>query len=330
MDDSELSEETYRLLRQVPRGRVTSYGALAEALGAKEASRLVGHYMATNPYAPEVPCHRVVHSDGRLGRYSSPRGAEQKAEMLEKEGVRVEKGRIVDFEAIMFRDFKGLRPLKKLRDYQESLLPRLVLEDRREPYANAIAFDVAYEEDGAFAAGALFDLKEGRPGPTVTVHASAEFPYIPTFLGFREIPAIKAVFGSLVAKPDLLLIDGNGTLHPRGMGIASMVGIELDTPTIGVAKSLLCGEVVKAPAKPGDSSEVLVDGKARGHALRISKTARGIVYVSPGHLVSLEHSLAIVRSLVVNGEVEPLRRAHLAAREFAASFKSGRPLADSA
>ena len=330
MDDSELSEETYRLLRQVPRGRVTSYGALAEALGAKEASRLVGHYMATNPYAPEVPCHRVVHSDGRLGRYSSPRGAEQKAEMLEKEGVRVEKGRIVDFEKAMFRDFKGAGPLKQLRMYQESLLPRLVLEDRREPYANVMAFDVAYEEDGAFAAGALFGLKEGRPGPTVTVHASAEFPYIPTFLGFREIPAIKAVFGSLVAKPDLLLIDGNGTLHPRGMGIASMVGIELDTPTIGVAKSLLCGEVVKAPARPGDSSEVLVGGKARGHALRISKSARGIVYVSPGHLVSPKRAVELVKGLVVDGQVEPLRRAHLAAREFAASFKSGRPLADSA
>jgi len=330
MDDSELAEETYRLLRQVPAGRVTTYGALAQALGAKEASRLVGHYMAVNPYAPKVPCHRVVHSDGRLGRYSSPRGAEQKEEMLAKEGVRVEKGRIADFERVMFRDFKGPGPLGQLRKYQESLLPRLVLEDRREPYANLVAFDVAYEEEGAFAAGALHGLREGKAGPTVTVHAAVTFPYIPTFLGFREIPAIKAVFGALVRKPDLLLIDGNGTLHPRGMGIASMAGIELDTPTIGVAKSLLCGEVPMPPVNVGDSSEVLVDGKPRGHALRISPSAKGVVYVSPGHLVSLEHSLALVRPLVVDGQVEPLRRAHLAARAFAASFKSGRPVADSA
>ncbi len=330
MDDSELAEETYRLLRQVPEGRVTSYGALAEALGAIEASRLVGRYMAQNPYAPGVPCHRVVHSDGRIGRYSSPRGVEQKVELLAKEGVCVEKGRIVDFEKVMFWDFRGTAPLKMLRKYQESLLPKLLLEDRREPYANAMAFDVAYEEEGAFAAGALFGLRENRPGPTVTVHAAVTIPYIPTFLGFRELPAIKAVFGSLSAKPDLLLVDGNGTLHPRGMGIASMAGIELDTPTIGVAKSLLCGEVMKAPTKTGDSSEVLVDGMARGFALRISDSAKGLVYVSPGHLVSLARAVELVRSMVADGRVEPLRRAHLAARKAAATFKSGRPLADSA
>lgn len=330
MDDAELADETYRLLRQVPEGRVTSYGALAEALGAIEASRLVGHYMAINPFAPEVPCHRVVHSDGRIGRYSSSRGVEQKVELLGKEGVRVEKGRIVDFGKVMFRDFKGAGPLRALRKYQESLLPRLVTEDRREPYASAVAFDVAYDEDGAFAAGALFGLKEGRPGPTVTVHAAVTFPYIPTFLGFREIPAIKAVFGSLVTRPDLLLVDGNGTLHPRGMGIASMAGIELDTPTIGVAKSLLCGELERAPANPGDSTEVLVDGKVRGHALRISRSAKGVVYVSPGHLVSPGRAVEIARSLVVDGRVEPLRRAHVEARKLAASFKSGRPRADSA
>jgi deoxyribonuclease V len=330
MDDSELRDETYRLLRQVPAGRVTTYGALAVALGAKEASRLVGQYMATNPYAPKVPCHRVVHSDGRLGRYSSPRGPDQKAEMLGKEGVRVEKGRIADFDKVVFRDFSGPGPLKQLRDYQRSLVPGLVLEDRREPHANLVAFDVAYEDEGAFAAGALYGLKEGKPGPTVTVHAAVTFPYIPTFLGFREIPAIKAVFGALLRKPDLLLVDGNGTLHPRGMGIASMAGIELDTPTIGVAKSLLCGEVLKPPVNVGDSSEVILEGKPRGHALRISPSAKGVVYVSPGHLVSHERAVALVRSLVVDGQVEPLRRAHLAARAFATSFKSGGPVADSA
>jgi deoxyribonuclease V len=330
MDDSDLAEETYRMLRQVPEGRVTSYGALAEALGAIEASRLVGHYMAVNPYAPKVPCHRVVHSDGRIGRFSSPRGVEQKIELLAKEGVRVDNGRIVDFEKVVFWDFKGAGPLKTLREYQESLLPRLVLEDRREPYANAVGFDVAYDEEGAFAAGALYGLKECKPGPSITVHAAVTFPYIPTFLGFREMPAIKAVFGSLVAKPDLILVDGNGTLHPRGMGIASMAGIELDTPTIGVAKSLLCGDVADPPRKPGDCAEVMVGGLVRGHALRISPSARGIVYVSPGHLVSPKRAVELVRGLVVDGQVEPLRRAHLTATNAAASFKSGRPVADCA
>jgi len=330
MDDSGLAEETYRLLRQVPKGSVTTYGALAEALGAIEASRLVGQYMAQNPHAPEVPCHRVVHSDGRIGRYSSPRGVEQKIELLAKEGVSVANGKVAGFETVLFRDFKGARPLQALREHQRSLLPKLVLEDRRRSLADLVAVDVAYDEEGAFAAGALFGLAERRPGPTVKVHASVSFPYIPTFLGFREIPAIKAVLGSLRAKPDLLLIDGNGTLHPRGMGIASMAGIELDIPSIGVAKSLLCGEVERPPPNVGESSPVCMEGKVRGYALRVSRAARGIVYVSPGHLVSLARSVELVAGLVFGGTVEPLRRAHLEARRFAASFKSGVPVADSA
>ena len=329
MDLPDLADETYRLLRQVPAGRVTTYGALAEALGAIEASRLVGRYMADNPYAPEVPCHRVVHSDGRIGRYSSPRGVPQKIELLAEEGVAVKDGKVVGFDKVVFRDFWTGRPLLKLREYQRSLLPRLVLEDGREPYANLVAVDVAYNGEGAFAAGALHGLAESRPGPTVAVHAAVSFPYIPTFLGFREIPAIKAVLGALTAKPDLLLVDGNGTLHPHGMGIASMAGIELDISTIGVAKSLLCGEVERPPSAIGESSGVVVGGKVVGHALRVSSASNGIVYVSPGHLVAPSHAVEIVRGLVAGGRVEPLWRAHLGARELAARFKSGGPRADS-
>jgi len=85
MDDTDLAEETYRLLRQVPRGRVTTYGSLAQALGAIEASRLVGQYMAQNPYAPQVPCHRVVGSDGSLTGYAG--GLEAKRWLLAHEGA---------------------------------------------------------------------------------------------------------------------------------------------------------------------------------------------------------------------------------------------------
>jgi deoxyribonuclease V len=300
-------------------------GALAAALGAKEAARLVGEYMAANPYAPEVPCHRVVLSDGKVGKYSSPRGTPQKVELLAGEGVEVKAGRIVDFENRVFGDFTGERPLEKLRKYQLSLIPKLVLKDERVPHASLMAMDVAYTDIGAFAAGSLFGLKENKPGPTVLVHLAILFPYIPTFLGFREIPAIKAVLESLVKRPELLLIDGNGTLHPHGMGIASQAGIELDIPTIGVAKSLLCGEPAGNPMNIGDAVEVMVGGKALGHALRVSAHARGIVYVSPGHMVSPLTAVETVKSLVSYGQVGPLRRAHLAAREAAASFKSGSP-----
>lgn len=322
MEAPDLAEYTYRLLRQVPRGRVTSYGALAEALGAREAARLVGEYMARNPHAPEVPCHRVVHSDGRLGGFSAARGAERKAELLTQEGVPVRNGRVVDFERLVFREFETERPLARLREHQLSLLPRLSLRSEREPWTSLLAVDVAYTDLGAFAAGALHDLASGAPGPTVSVHVGVGFPYIPTFLGFREIPAIMAVLDSLPRRPDLLLLDGNGTLHPGGVGLASQAGVELDIPTIGVAKSLLCGAVVEFPARVGDASRVLVEGRALGHALRVSPSRRGVVYVSPGHMVSPERALEIVRGLLEGGRVGPLLRAHLAARAAAEAFAS--------
>jgi len=288
----------------------------------------VGEFMARNPYAPEVPCHRVVLSDGKVGKYSAPRGVARKVELLEEEGVAVRDGRIIDFEKVLFTDFTGPRPLDELRRYQLALLPRLLLRDERGQPSSIMAVDVAYTDDGAFVAGALFGLKENRPGPTVSLHTAVDFPYIPTFLGFREIPALKSVIDSLPKRPDMLLIDGNGTLHPHGMGIASQAGIELDIPTIGVAKSLLCGEPAGSPQNIGDAVEVLVGGKAMGHALRVSASARGIVYVSPGHMVSPRTAVEIIRSLISNGHVGPPLRAHLAAREAATSFKSASPRAD--
>lgn len=81
--------------RRIPRGCVTTYGRLAAAVGSPKAARAVGRAMACNPYAPEVPCHRVVASDGRLTGYSGAGGVERKAVMLAAEGVPIERGRVV-------------------------------------------------------------------------------------------------------------------------------------------------------------------------------------------------------------------------------------------
>ncbi len=89
------NERCYALLRKVPRGKVTTYKTLANALGTR-AYRAVGQAMNKNPYAPKVPCHRVVSSDGGLGGFAS--GSKRKIEMLKKEGISVREGRIVDFE----------------------------------------------------------------------------------------------------------------------------------------------------------------------------------------------------------------------------------------
>lgn len=99
-----LQEKTYKLLKKVPRGRVTTYKALASALHTK-GYRAIGQFMKHNPYAPSVPCHRVVASDGRIGGYSG--GVPKKIRMLKAEGVTTKKGRIVDFKDVLFLFPKG-------------------------------------------------------------------------------------------------------------------------------------------------------------------------------------------------------------------------------
>jgi len=110
VETSESAKKAYDMLRQVPPGRVTTYGALAKAIGRPKASRLMGAIMRGNPLAPAVPCHRVVKSDGSIGGYSgsSPENIQRKIETLESEGVRVRNGKVEDFKAVFFDDFKPL------------------------------------------------------------------------------------------------------------------------------------------------------------------------------------------------------------------------------
>jgi O-6-methylguanine DNA methyltransferase len=107
IESSRTAERVYDQLMQVPRGRVTTYGALAKAAGIPKASRLVGAIMRGNPNAPRVPCHRVVRSDGGIGGYSgsAEENIKKKIAMLASEGVKVKDGKVQDFEAVFFDDF---------------------------------------------------------------------------------------------------------------------------------------------------------------------------------------------------------------------------------
>ena len=104
---TEFQRRVWDALRRIPKGRVTTYGAIAAYLGTK-AVRAVGTAVGKNPYAPEVPCHRVVPSNGKLGNYSGEGGAARKEALLESEGVRVKKGKIVDFERVLY-DFANAK-----------------------------------------------------------------------------------------------------------------------------------------------------------------------------------------------------------------------------
>ncbi|MDG6929192.1 MAG: MGMT family protein [Nitrososphaerota archaeon] len=102
-------DAVYELTRQIPAGRVTTYGALAAAAGNPGAARGVGMLMHTNPDAPRTPCHRVVYSDGRLGGYGAKEGTGLKVERLHAEGVEVDGGRVKLFADRFFADFKRIR-----------------------------------------------------------------------------------------------------------------------------------------------------------------------------------------------------------------------------
>jgi deoxyribonuclease V len=145
------------------------------------------------------------------------------------------------------------------------------------------------------------------------VESQAEIPYIPTYLAFREIPIIKGLMKKIKNKPTVLLVDGNGVLHPYGMGIASHLGVELDIPTIGVAKSLLCGTIKQAVESYGDVSEVEFEGKLIGYAYISSKRSKRPIYISPGHRISFKTALEVVKDYCIYKIPQPIRSAHIEA-----------------
>jgi len=140
-----------------------------------------------------------------------------------------------------------------------------------------------------------------------------DFPYVPGLLSFRESPLTLAACEKLTVTPDLILVDGQGIAHPRRLGLASHLGLFLNTPTIGCAKSLLCGQHDEPGSKPGSYAEVGDRGETTGVALR---TRLGVkpIYVSIGHKIDLETASYWVMNCCRGYRLpEPTRLAHLAA-----------------
>lgn len=145
------------------------------------------------------------------------------------------------------------------------------------------------------------------------VEQTVGFPYIPGLLSFRESPVILAAYEKLKSEPDLILVDGQGIAHPRRFGIASHLGVILDKPTIGCAKSLLCGSCGSPGTDAGSTVEIEHQGEVIGVALR-TKTNVKPVYVSIGHKVDLRTAVSWVTRCCRGYRLpEPTRLAHQAA-----------------
>lgn len=138
----------------------------------------------------------------------------------------------------------------------------------------------------------------------------APFPYIPGLLSFREGPAILKAFEKLKKIPDVVIFDGHGIAHPRGIGLASHMGLFIDIPTIGCAKKKLTGRHDDVGENVGDSSPILIDDQIVGSVLRTKKGVNP-VFVSPGHKIGIDSAVSVVlRCLRGYRLPEPVRRAH--------------------
>lgn len=170
--------------------------------------------------------------------------------------------------------------------------------------------DLAYSGDGswAWAAAVLLTVPEGRLVESATAAGPPPFPYVPGYLSFREGPLILSAFRRLRVRPDLCLFDGQGLAHPRRFGLACHLGVLLDLPSVGCAKSLLVGEYEEPGPERGDWSPLRLDGRRVGAVLR---TRDGVnpIFVSPGHRIGVRQAVHWVLACSRFRVPEPIRQA---------------------
>jgi deoxyribonuclease V len=293
---------------QIPKGMVSTYGAIAKALGDGAAARAVGMCLAADKVRPfTVPCHRVVYADGRVGWYTGKgQGSGRKVELLREEGVPIEEGK-VDMERALFTDFRVRPILAEMRVEQEELRRKVISTGSGKGLRRLAAVDVAYTEEEGHAAMVMVDLESMRVVEEKVYRARAGFPYIPSYLSYRELPFLLPLVDGL--KDTVVAVDGQGMAHPRRFGIACQLGVRAGVPTIGAAKSVLCGHV--------DQQGTLRDGdEILGR--RVAGAGRSPYYISVGHKLALDDACDIVSRLLMAG-VDPMRRAH----QLASAAKAG-------
>jgi len=201
--------------------------------------------------------------------------------------------------------------LERLRRIQVRIAARIVTEDDfRKPINRVTGLDVAYLDDEAITAAVTMDYNSFRVIEEKAIKGKVSFPYIPTFLGFREGPLIIKLAKSLNLEPDILLVNSQGIAHPLFCGCASYVGVSINKPTIGVAGTRLCGEYEGRPEKIGDSAPLKYQERIIGTVL-LSKQGCKPIFVSVGHMIALETAMEIVKHfLTVKKFPEPVRLAH--------------------
>jgi deoxyribonuclease V len=243
-----------------------------------------------------------------------------KARRLLNEGVEVLADR-VDLNRTVFDQFTGDRPLLALHGLQDRLHTELQIGAPLAKPRFVAGVDVSYRGEMGSAALALYDLASHTIVRTVETSQIVRFPYITSYLAFRELPALLSVIESatqLGIEFDTLIVDGSGILHPRRCGIASMLGLACQIPSIGVTKKLLIGRIDKSEGTPRQPVIITVDGTNLGAALWARSTSTKRLFVSPGYHMDVTTAVAVVRQCLSGHRLpEPLYWADKRSRQAA-------------
>lgn len=176
---------------------------------------------------------------------------------------------------------------------QNELAGQVERQPRLGPVQTVAGIDVSVRDDMARAAVVVLDFEALTPVDYATATRPAVFPYVPGLLAYREGPVVLDALERLNTKPDLLIFDGHGLAHPRRLGIASHIGLLVDMPAIGCAKSRLCGQHDEPGEEPGNYAPLHHRGELIGAVLRTRRRVKP-VFVSIGHRVDLETSIKYV------------------------------------
>ena len=196
------------------------------------------------------------------------------------------------------------------RDVQQSLRYKVVTRNEAGTVRTVAGVDVSTAGERAHAAIVVLGFPDLQPLEAAEADLPLTFPYVPGLLAFREGPAILTALLGLHIEPDLFIFDGHGLAHPRRLGIATHMGVVMDKPSIGCAKSLLCGDHGEVGPRVGEYSEIRHEGEVIGAALRTREGASPI-YVSIGHRVDLTSAMDYVLRCAAGYRLpEPIRWAH--------------------
>jgi deoxyribonuclease V len=207
--------------------------------------------------------------------------------------------------------------MQKARKIQGRLRLKIrIVPYRRTPLLIA-GVDAAFTEDRVTGAACLYSFPDLACVERTTDIEELRFPYVPGYLAFREGPAVVAALRKLSRTPDIILVDGQGIAHPRGFGIACHIGVLLDIPTIGCAKTRLVGNYREPGVRKGSRSDLTYAGAVVGAVLRSRHGVRPL-FISPGHRIDVEGAVSLVLSCVGKYRIpEPLRCADAASRNAA-------------